>query len=140
VFQQGWAARGLAVGDFDNDGALDVLIGVNGGAPLLLKNQAAAKNSWLGVRLIGRSCNRDAVGATIKWSCGGVVRSRHKVGGSSFCSSHDPRVVLGLGQGNSLDWLEVTWPAPSRRVERLTGLPLNAYITLVEGEGKPVPG
>jgi enediyne biosynthesis protein E4 len=138
AFQQLWPARGLAVGDFDNDGAPDVLVGINGGAPLLLKNQAGGKNNWLGVRLVGRECNRDAVGAMIKWSCGGVVRSRYKVGGGSFCSSHDPRVVLGLGQAKSMDWLEVTWPAPSKRVERLTGLPLNTYVALVEGEAKPV--
>jgi len=137
AFQQPWAARGLAVGDFDNDGALDVLIGINGGAPLLLRNQGAPRNNWLGARLVGRNCNRDAVGATIKWSCGGVVRSRFRAGGSSFCSSHDPRLVLGLGQAKAVDWLEVTWPAPSRKVERLTRLPLNTYLTLVEGEGKP---
>jgi enediyne biosynthesis protein E4 len=47
-------------------------------------------------------------------------------------------VVLGLGQAKSMDWLEVTWPAPSKRVERLTGLPLNTYVALVEGEAKPV--
>ncbi|HEV2492005.1 MAG TPA: CRTAC1 family protein [Terriglobia bacterium] len=138
AFQQNWAARGLALGDLDNDGALDVLIGINGGAPLLLKNQAAAKNNWLGVRLVGRDCNRDAVGARIKWSSGSVVRSRYKVGGSSFCSSHDPRVVLGLGQAKSVDWLEVAWPPPSRRVERLTGLSINRYITVNEGSGRVV--
>ena len=137
AFEQPWPARGLAVGDIDNDGALDVLIGINGGLPLLLKNQAGVKNNWLGVRLVGRNCNRDAVGARLKWSCGGRVRSRYKVGGSSFCSSHDPRLVLGLGQAKSADWLEVAWPSPSRKVERWSGLPVNAYITLAEGEGKP---
>lgn len=137
AFQQNWAARGLAVGDFNNDGAPDVLIGINGGPPLLLENRVGSRNHWLGVRLVGRDCNRDAVGATVKWSCGGVIRSRHKVGGSSFCSSHDPRLLLGLGAAKSIDWLEVHWPAPSKRVERLTGLPVDTYITLVEGEGKP---
>ena len=140
AFRQRWAARGLAVGDFDNDGAQDVLVGINGGAPLLLRNQAATGNNWLGLHLVGRNCNRDAVGATIKWSWGGIVRSRYKVGGGSFCSSHDPRVVLGLGQGKTADWVEVTWPSPSRRVDRLAGLPVNTYITLVEGEGKAASG
>ena len=133
VFQQAWAARGMAVGDYDNDGAPDVLIGINGGAPLLLKNQST-RNNWLGLRLVGRDCNRDAIGASVKWSCGGVVRSRYKVGGSSFCSAHDPRLVLGLGQARAVDWVEVTWPRPSERVERFAQPPINTYITLVEGE------
>ena len=140
AFRQRWAARGLAVGDFDNDGAQDVLVGINGGAPLLLRNQATAGNNWLGLHLVGRSCNRDAVGATIRWSCGGTVRSRYKVGGGSFCSSHDPRVVLGLGQGKTADWVEVTWPSPSRRVDRLARPPVNTYITLVEEERKAASG
>ena len=80
------------------------------------------------------------MGATIKWSYGGIVRSRCKVGGGSFCSSHDPRVVLGLGQGKTADWVEVTWPSPSRRVDRLARPPVNTYITLVEEEGKAASG
>jgi hypothetical protein len=138
AFQQLWAARGLATGDFDNDGALDVLIGINGGAPLLLRNRVGAKNHWLGLHLVGRNCNRDAVGASVRWSCAGVVRSRYKAGGGSFCSSHDPRLLLGLGQAESVDWLEIAWPPPSKRIERFSRLPLNTYVTVVEGEGTPV--
>ena len=51
-------------------------------------------------------------------------------------SSHDPRLVLGLGERTRVDWVEITWPLPSRRVERFTDLPLDRYITIVEGEGK----
>ena len=59
-----------------------------------------------------------------------------KVGGGSYLSSHDPRMVLGLGQRTKVDWLEVKWPGPGTAVERFTDLPVDRYVTLVEGEGK----
>ena len=71
-----FAARGLAIGDYNNDGRMDVLVGNNGGAPLLLRNNAGAGNHWLGVKLQGVKCNRDAVGARLTWSAGGVERTR----------------------------------------------------------------
>ncbi len=95
VFQKDLAARGLAVGDYDNDGAVDVIIGVNGGPPVLLKNNAAKGNNWLGIKLEGVTCNRDAIGARIVWKAGGKVRERLKNNGGSYLSSHDPREVLG---------------------------------------------
>ncbi len=59
-----------------------------------------------------------------------------KVGGGSYLSSHDPRMVLGIGKRTKIDWLEVKWPQPSGQVERFTDLPIDRYITIVEGEGK----
>ena len=136
IFQRPLSARGLAVGDFDNNGAIDVLISVNDGAPLLLRNQVGSQNHWLGVKLVGTRANRDAVGARITYQAGDLKRSRMKVGGGSFLSSHDPRVVLGLGNRTKLDWLEIKWPLPSKAVERFTDLPLDRYITIIEGQGK----
>jgi enediyne biosynthesis protein E4 len=138
VFQQRFAARGLAVGDFDNDGAVDVLISVNDGAPLLLRNMAAGDSHWLGVHLVGKKANRDAVGARITWQSGDLTRTRMKTGGGSYLSSHDPRVVLGIGARTKIDWVEVQWPQPSGLTERFTDLPLNRYITLQEGSGTAV--
>ena len=136
VFAQRMNARGLAVGDFDNDGAVDVLVAVNNAAPLLLKNTTAAGNHWLGLRLIGKKCNPDAVGARIRYQAGDLKRGRMKVGGGSYLSYHDPRVVLGLGTRPKLDWLEIKWPLPSGKIERFTELPVDRYVTIVEGEGK----
>ena len=135
IFKQMFPARGLAVGDYNNDGRIDVLIGNNGGAPVLLKNNAEG-NHWLGLKLQGTSCNRDAIGATITWSVGGKTRSRYKSNGGSYLSSHDLREVIGLGTATKIDWVEIKWPPPSGRVERLTDLPLDRYVTIVEGKGR----
>ena len=135
VFRQPLAARGLALGDFDNDGAVDVLISTNNGAPLLIQNQAAKGNHWLGIRLVGKQANIDAVGARISWRAGPLRRTRIKAGGGSFLSSHDPRMVLGIGTHTRIDELEIRWPSPSTLVERLTDLPVDRYICIVEGSG-----
>jgi hypothetical protein len=135
AFARTLSARGLAVGDYDNDGRLDALVANNGDAPLLLKNNAGQGNHWLGLKLQGTKCNRDAIGAVITWSVGGVKRSRIKNGGGSYLSSHDPREVLGLGAATALEWVEIRWPLPSGRVERLTDVPIDRYVTVVEGKG-----
>ena len=136
TFARKFPARGLAIGDFMNDGGVSVLISNNDEAPLLLRNNIGKLNNWLGVNLIGRKCNPDAVGARVAYQAGELKRSRMKVGGGSFLSAHDPRIVLGIGQRAKIDSLEVRWPLPSGAVERFTDLPLNRYITIVEGTGR----
>lgn len=136
IFAKPIAGRGLAVGDFDNDGCVDALVAVNNGAPILLKNNAGRRNHWLGLRLIGRKCNIDAIGAKVSYHAGDLERHQFKVGGGSYLSYHDPRMVLGLGQRTKVDWLEVKWPLPSGKTERFTDVPIDRYITLIEGEGK----
>ena len=133
AFDRPYNARGLAVGDYDNDGALDVLVCVNGGAPLLLKNNAAKGNNWLGLKLEGVKCNRDAVGARVVLTAGGKTFHGMKNAGGSYLSSHDPRLVLGIGKLDQIDSLEVHWPGG--QVEKLTKLPLNQYVHLIEGKG-----
>lgn len=135
AFQKQFPARGLAVGDYNNDGRVDVLVGNNGGAPLLLKNNSGDGNHWVGIRLQGTTCNRDAIGATITWSVNGKTRSRLKTHGGSYLSAHDLREVLGLGTAARPDWVEIKWPQPSGRVERLTDVPADRYVTIVEGKG-----
>ena len=112
-----------------------MLVGNNGGPPVLLRNNAGQGNHWLGVKLQGVKCNRDAVGARLTWSAGGVKRARLKNNGGSYLSSHDMREVLGIGAAAKLDWLEIRWPQPSGRTERFTDLPVDRYITIVEGKG-----
>jgi hypothetical protein len=135
IFSRPFSARGLALGDFDNDGAVDVLISVNNGAPVLLRNEAGRRNHWLGLNLFGKKANPDAIGARISYQAGELKQSRFKVGGGSYLSSHDPRIVLGLGRHDKLDWLEIQWPLPSGKVERFTDVPIDRYVTIVEGQG-----
>jgi enediyne biosynthesis protein E4 len=133
IFSRDLSARGLALGDFDNDGAVDILISVNDAAPLVLRNNAARANHWLGLNLVGKKSNPDAIGARISYQAGDLRQTRFKVGGGSYLSSQDPRIVLGLGKHEKLDWLEIKWPQPSGLVQRFTDLPVNRYIKIVEG-------
>jgi len=133
AFGKDYPARGLAIGDFDNDGDLDVLISNNGEAPLLLRNDGGNHNNWLGLRLVATRSNPAAVGAIITWEAGGVKRSRLKTSGGSYLASHDPREILGLGSAAKVDSVEIRWP--SGKVDKLVNLPINAYVKVVEGEG-----
>ncbi|MGD0758734.1 MAG: CRTAC1 family protein [Candidatus Sulfotelmatobacter sp.] len=136
IFSKPLSGRGLALGDFDNDGSIDVLVTQNNAAPVLLRNNLGRQNHWLGVRLVGTKSNIDAIGAKITYQSGDLKRHQFKVGGGSYLSSHDPRMVLGLGKRTKIDWLEVQWPQPSGRTERFTQLPVDRYVTIVEGQGK----
>jgi hypothetical protein len=138
AFMEPLAGRGLAIGDFDNDGAVDVLVAVNNDSPVLLKNTSAKGNHWVGIKLVGKKANCDAVGARITWKAGDLKRYAAKVGGGSYLASHDPRLVLGIGSRQKLDWVEVRWPKPSGQVERFTNLPIDRYITLEEGKGTAI--
>jgi|HubBroStandDraft_4_1064222.scaffolds.fasta_scaffold06029_3 hypothetical protein len=136
VFSHPLSARGLAIGDFNNDGAVDVLISCNNEAPVLLRNDVGGRNHWLGLKLVGKKANIDAVGARVSYQTGDLKRSRMKVGGGSYLSSHDPRLVLGIGKSTKIDWLEIDWPQPSGLKQRFTDLPVDRYITIHEGQAK----
>ena len=133
VFSRDFSGRGMATGDFDNDGDLDVVVSNNGEAPLLLRNDGGNKNNWLGLTLVATKSNPAAAGALITWQAGALKRSRLKTAGGSYLSSHDPREILGLGSATKIDWVEIRWP--SGKVDRLTNLPLNTYVKVVEGAG-----
>ncbi|MCI0490042.1 MAG: CRTAC1 family protein [Blastocatellia bacterium] len=135
AFKKSFPSRGLAVGDYDNDGLLDVIVANNGEPPILLRNNAGKQSHWLGINLQGKKCNRDAVGAMITWSAGGMKRSKLKTSGGSYLSSHDLREVIGLGKATKLDYLEIKWPAPSNKVEKFTDVPIDRYVTIIEGAG-----
>ena len=133
VFTKMFSGRGMALGDFDNDGDADVLTSNNGGPPLLLRNQGGNRNNWIGLQLVATKSNPAAVGAVITWQAGTLKRSRLKIGGGSYLSSHDPREILGVGSATKIDLVEIRWP--SGKIDKLTNLSLNSYIKVVEGSG-----
>jgi hypothetical protein len=132
AFAKTYPARGLAVADYDNDGDTDVLVSNNGEAPLLLRNEGGNRNNWLGLQLVATKSNAAAVGALITWQAGGAKFSRLKTNGGSYLASHDPREILGAGRGGKIESVEIRWP--SGRVDKLSNLPVNTYIKVVEGE------
>jgi hypothetical protein len=138
AFRAPRVGRGLAVGDYDNDGWLDFLISDNGEDAQLFRNEggsesAAKKNHWLGVHLIGTKSNRDGIGAALKITAGDFVSYDQAKGGMSFCSAQDPRIHFGLGSHTKVDALEIAWPSGALQVIR--DIPADQIVTVEEGKG-----
>jgi enediyne biosynthesis protein E4 len=132
-FQLPRVSRGAAVGDFDNDGDLDILVNNNGQAPQLLRNDGGNANHWLEIFLIGTKSNRDGVGARVKVSAGELVLYDQRKGGMSYQSAQDPRLHFGLGQHGGVDAVEMIWP--SGIVTKLGNLKSDQIISVKEGVG-----
>jgi hypothetical protein len=103
-------SRGLAVGDLDDDGRLDVVINDLDGAPQVLHNELESRGHWLMVSLRGRGENRDAIGAVVAVTAGGRRMSRTVQSGTSYLSQSDMRQHFGLGAVTAADLVEVRWP------------------------------
>ncbi len=126
-------SRGAAVGDFDNDGNLDILVSNNGGAPQLLRNDVGNANHWLQILLIGTKSNRDGVGARAKLTAGDLLLYDQRKGGMSYQSAQDPRLHFGLGQRTKIDSLEIIWP--SGMTTKMGTLKGDQIIAIQEGIG-----
>jgi hypothetical protein len=130
-FQTEHLGRGLALGDLDNDGRIDLVISHLNQPVALLRNVAGQDNHWLGVELAGRK-HRDVVGARLLLEAAGRKQYRFAQAGGSYMSSGDRRHVFGLGTARRIDRLTVTWP--SGRSQEWKGLAIDRYWKIVEGQ------
>jgi hypothetical protein len=128
---QHWKSRGMAVGDFDNDGRLDILINNLDDGPVLLHNQMENTGHWLLVKCIGTKSNRSAIGARLSLRAGDLSETREIKAGVSYLSSNDLRVHLGLGPHAKADLLEIKWP--SGFVQRFENVRGDQIVVITEG-------
>jgi hypothetical protein len=125
-------SRGVAFGDFDNDGDVDILIMNQNEPPSLLRNDVTGGNRWLKVKLVGTTSNRSAIGARVTAKYGGKQQAREVLAQSSYLSSNDRRLHFGLGSSETAD-LEVRWP--NGGVESVAKAPADRLVTIEEGKG-----
>ena len=115
VFKQAWVARGMAIGDIDNDGRLDAVVSTNDGPLYVLHNDTASENHWLTLKLVGHKSNRDAIGAEVKVVTPSGSQFATVTTASSYLSSSDKRVHFGLGASASAQTVEIRWPSGIRQ-------------------------
>jgi hypothetical protein len=125
--------RGLAVGDFDRDGDLDILMTTNGGPAYLFRNDQTSGNRSLRLRLTGTTSNRDAIGATVRIFHEGSTQARMVKSGSSYLSQSELPVTFGVGRRDRVDRVVVAWP--SGRIEEFKNVATGRAYDCVEGKG-----
>jgi hypothetical protein len=130
-FQKPHQARGVAIGDLDNDGRPDLVISQMNDRVTLLRNEADEGNHWLGVELAGKD-HASVVGAKVTLTVGDRVLTRFARGGGSYLSSGDRRLLFGMGKADKAGRLSVVWP--SGQTQHWDGLAADRYWRLVEGD------
>ncbi|HSB61434.1 MAG TPA: CRTAC1 family protein, partial [Vicinamibacteria bacterium] len=129
-FQQARSSRGLAVGDFDDDGRLDLLISNLDGPPTLLRNEGR-RGSWLTVVCEGAHGEPNPMGTTVTVRVGGRSQTRDVAAGDSFLGTHDPRAHFGLGTAHAADEVDVRWPDGTHSIRR--NVPARQFLKVRKG-------
>ena len=126
--------RGLAVADLSNSGRMDAVINAIDGPPLLLRNAVKNGNHWVTLQLTGGAASpRDAIGASVKLTAGGMTERQDVISGGSYESSNDLRLHFGLGAANKVDAVEVRWPSGAKEVVTLNAV--DKIYQVEEGKG-----
>ncbi len=133
-FNEHHVGRGAAFGDLDNDGDIDIVVNHKDGAPALLRNDTKPSRHWIRLCLVGTVSNRDAVGARVEVELAGRTIARQRKGGASLQSSHDPRLLIGLGTDAEARKVTVRWP--SGRVSVAEHLAADTSYRVVEPRDK----
>jgi enediyne biosynthesis protein E4 len=116
VAGKAYPSRGLAIGDLNDDGAVDAVVANNGDSPVLLWGVKPSAKNWVGLNFPLRP-----TGAVIRWRAGDKEFRKSIASDGSYLSAHDPRVVLGLGKAAEAEWVEVEWRGRRWRLDRLAG-------------------
>ena len=132
-FAQAQISRGLAQGDWDGDGDLDLLVTNCGGPAKLARNHHGNGRHWTAVKLVATAANRDAVGAEVRLVAGSLEQRRLVRSGSSYLSAGDRRLHFGLGDYERIDLLEVQWPDGT--IEGFRDLPVDRNLLIEQGRG-----
>jgi enediyne biosynthesis protein E4 len=133
AFAQARVGRGLAYGDFDRDGDIDLLMTTNNGPAVLFRNDQSSGNRSARFKLIGTQSNRDAIGATVRIYHGGSTQSRVVRSGSSYLSQSELPVTFGVGKRDMIERVTIVWP--SGRSEEFTKVAAGKQYDCVEGKG-----
>jgi hypothetical protein len=131
AFDRPKVGRGLAYGDFDRDGDLDVLMTTNNSSAFLYRNDQLTGNRSIRFRLVGTKSNRDAIGAVVRIEAGGTSQARRVKGGSSYLSQSELPVTFGVGKRDRIERATIQWP--SGRAEDFKGLATGREYEVVEG-------
>jgi hypothetical protein len=115
VFRQSWIARGMALGDLDNDGRVDAVVTTNDGPVHILHNESGNTNHWLLLKLVGHRSNRDGIGAEVTLTSASGSQYATVSTASSYLSSSDKRVHFGLGKEKVVQKIEIRWPSGIRQ-------------------------
>jgi hypothetical protein len=126
-------SRGLAVGDWDNDGRVDALVSNQNDAVQLFRNLDRSGHHWIAFRTVGTRSNRDGLHARFALTAGGATQSATVRAGSSYLSASDPRLHFGLGSVGHVQRVEIRWP--SGTIDTLADLAADAIYTVTEGHG-----
>jgi hypothetical protein len=131
-----WPGRGLAIGDLDGDGRLDLVMNNIDSKPAVLRNVSAGSGHWLQLQLVGdgKATPRDAIGATIYLTAGGIRQRADVVSGAVYCSQNDLTVHFGLGAATKVDKVEVQWPNGATENFDVPGV--DRKLSIVQGSGK----
>ena len=129
-----YSSRGVAFGDYDNDGDVDVLVLNGNDPPSLLRNDGGNQNNWMKIKLLGTVCNRTAIGGRVRVVTGKHAQMDEVHSGGSVVSQSDFRLHFGVGQTKVIDLIEVKWPT-TQKVERFTNVEANQFLTIKEGAG-----
>jgi hypothetical protein len=127
------AGRGVAFGDIDNDGDVDLVINNLDGAPTILRNDGGNINSSILIKLVASKSNRRGIGALVKVVSGDLIQRDEVRSGDSYISQSDFRLHFGLEKRSKVDLVEVRWP--SGNIDKIVDAKVNSIVTIKEGAG-----